>query len=156
MKISLGVAKCIAHIHSASGWKLFHGNISSSNVLVTADLQFHISDLGLTSLVSDPSKFSGKEGQKTRYMGMMSDVYNFGLLLFEMLTGKSTEELDDDAIGKGGCHYWQSPMMGLAEACVNENLKSSPCMDWVVRKLENISASEIQFNQSWGYGTGKV
>ncbi|XP_021621647.1 probable inactive receptor kinase At5g58300 isoform X2 [Manihot esculenta] len=56
VKICLGTARGIAHIHSAGGGKFIHGNIKSSNVLLTQD-QFHscISDFGLTPIMSYPS-----------------------------------------------------------------------------------------------------
>ena len=62
MKISLGVAKGIAHIHSISGGEFVHGNISSSNALVTADIQGRISNLTITSSVSDSFDHLGKIG----------------------------------------------------------------------------------------------
>lgn len=37
IKIALGAARGIAHIHSAGGGKFTHGNIKSSNVLLNQD-----------------------------------------------------------------------------------------------------------------------
>ncbi|KAF2306622.1 hypothetical protein GH714_019860 [Hevea brasiliensis] len=52
VKISLGAARGIAHIHSAGGGKIIHGNIKSSNVLLTLDLRGCISDFGLAPIMS--------------------------------------------------------------------------------------------------------
>ena len=97
MKILLGIAKGIAHIHSIMGWEFFHGNISSSNVLVTTDLQGRISDFAVTSFFCSSFKFFEKGYQppeviESRKLTQKSDVYSFGILLFEMLTGKSPLE----------------------------------------------------------------
>ncbi|KAI4331649.1 hypothetical protein MLD38_029814 [Melastoma candidum] len=95
LKISLGVAKGIAHIHSAGGGKFVHGNIKSSNVLLTPDLNGGISEFGLAPLIRTPAVpprnagYRAPEVIKTRKATQKSDVYSFGVLLLEMLTGKS-------------------------------------------------------------------
>lgn len=95
VKISLGTAKGITHIHSAGNGKFTHGNIKSSNVLLTQDLDGCISDFGLTPLVGFPSVPSRSAGYRapevieTRKFTQKSDVYSFGVLLLEMLTGKA-------------------------------------------------------------------
>lgn len=95
LKISLGSAKGIAHIHTEGGVKFTHGNIKSSNVLLTRDLDGCISDFGLTPLMNYISYkyrcagYRAPEVIETRKGTQKSDVYSFGVLLLEMLTGKS-------------------------------------------------------------------
>lgn len=95
LKISLGAAKGISHIHTEGGVKFTHGNIKSSNVLLTRDLDGCISDFGLTSLMNYISYkyrcagYRAPEVIETRKGTQKSDVYSFGVLLLEMLTGKS-------------------------------------------------------------------
>ncbi|KAK8663695.1 hypothetical protein V6N13_083502 [Hibiscus sabdariffa] len=95
VKICLGAAKGIAHLHSPGGGKSVHGNIKSSNVLLTQDMHGCISDFGLTSLMSSPTVpcrtvgYRAPELIETRKFTQSSDVYSFGVLLLEMLTGKA-------------------------------------------------------------------
>jgi len=95
VKISLGTAKGIAHIHSEGGVKFTHGNIKASNVLLTQDLTGRVSDYGLTSITNILSTNSRGIGYRapevieTRKVTHQSDVYSFGVLLLEMLTGRS-------------------------------------------------------------------
>ena len=98
LKISLGIAKALAHIHF-EGVKCIHGNIKSTNVLLTEDLEVCISDVGLTPLMSFPvtacmsqraTGYRAPEAIDIRKMTHKSDVYSFGVLLLEMLTGKIT------------------------------------------------------------------
>jgi serine/threonine protein kinase len=95
VKICLGTARGIAHIHSAGGGKFIHGNIKSSNVFLTQDLHGCISDFGLTPLMILPTVpprgagYRAPEVIETRKCTQKSDVYSFGVLLLEMLTGKS-------------------------------------------------------------------
>ncbi|KAK8275240.1 hypothetical protein V6Z11_D10G126000 [Gossypium hirsutum] len=95
LKICLGAAKGITHLHASGGGKFVHGNIKSSNVLLTQDLHGCISDFGLTSLMSSPTVpsravgYRAPEAIETRKFTQKSDVYSFGVLLLEMLTGKA-------------------------------------------------------------------
>ncbi|XP_041027573.1 LOW QUALITY PROTEIN: probable inactive receptor kinase At5g58300 [Juglans microcarpa x Juglans regia] len=95
VKICLGTARGIAHIHSAAGGKFIHGNIKSSNVFLTQDLHGSISDFGLTTLMvlpAVPPRSAGYRAPETiesRKCTQRSDVYSFGVLLLEMLTGKA-------------------------------------------------------------------
>lgn len=95
VKISLGIARGIAHLHSLGGPKFTHGNIKSSNVLLNQDLESGISDFGLTPLMNAPVTPSRSAGYRapevieTRKHTHKSDVYSFGVLLLEMLTGKA-------------------------------------------------------------------
>ncbi|KAK6943289.1 Leucine-rich repeat-containing N-terminal, plant-type [Dillenia turbinata] len=95
VKICLGTARGIAHVHSAGGGKFTHGNIKSSNVLLTQESQGCISDFGLTPIMNSPAVPSRSAGYRapevieTRKTTQKSDVYSFGVLLLEMLTGKA-------------------------------------------------------------------
>lgn len=95
LKISLGAARGIAHIHSEAGAKFTHGNIKSSNILLSRDHDGCISDIGLTSLMnlmatkSRGAGYRAPEMIETRKATQKSDVYSFGVLLLEMLTGKA-------------------------------------------------------------------
>ncbi|XP_021723305.1 probable inactive receptor kinase At5g58300 [Chenopodium quinoa] len=95
IKILLGAAKGIAHIHSAGGGKFTHGNIKSSNVFLSEDHNGCISDFGLAPLMSFPAVpprtagYRAPETIETRKTSQKSDVYSFGVLLLELLTGKT-------------------------------------------------------------------
>ncbi|KAG5081152.1 hypothetical protein AAZX31_02G222000 [Glycine max] len=98
IKISVGIARGIAHIHSVGGPKFTHGNVKSSNVLLNHDNDGCISDFGLTPLMNVPATPSRAAGYRapevieTRKHTHKSDVYSFGILLLEMLTGKAPQQ----------------------------------------------------------------
>ncbi|GMJ14315.1 hypothetical protein like AT5G58300 [Hibiscus trionum] len=95
MKIALGTARGIANIHTEGGGKCTHGNIKSSNVLLTDELEACVSDVGLAPLMNAPITTSRIVGYhapeviETRKVTQKSDVYSFGVLLLEMLTAKA-------------------------------------------------------------------
>lgn len=95
LKIALGAARGLAHIHSEGGAKHTHGNIKSSNILLNASLDGCFSDFGLSPMMNYiPVKYRvagyrAPEVIETRKVSQRSDVYSFGVVLLEMLTGKS-------------------------------------------------------------------
>lgn len=92
MKIAEDLAQGIAYIHQAS--KLIHGNLKSTNVLLGADFEACLTDYGLSVLADssedpDSSRYQAPETRKSsRNSTHKSDVYTFGVLLLELLTGK--------------------------------------------------------------------
>lgn len=110
----------MAYLHECSPRKFVHGAIKPSNILLDNDFQPHISDFGLSRLVTitgndQPSSSSAGfmggalpyfrsvqlersinyRAPEARVPGGRStqkwDVYSFGVLLLELLTGKSPE-----------------------------------------------------------------
>ncbi|GER26221.1 leucine-rich repeat protein kinase family protein [Striga asiatica] len=97
--IALGAARGVAHIHSR-GPTISHGNIKSSNVLLTKSYEARVSDFGLAQLSGPaalPNRVAGYRAPEVtdpRKVGQRADVYSFGVLLLELLTGKAEEGLD--------------------------------------------------------------
>ncbi|KAL3035053.1 hypothetical protein AAZX31_02G229200 [Glycine max] len=92
--IALGAARGIAYIHS-HGPTSSHGNIKSSNILLTKTFEARVSDFGLAYLAlptSTPNRVSGyraPEVTDARKISQKADVYSFGIMLLELLTGKA-------------------------------------------------------------------
>lgn len=95
VKILLGAARGVAHIHSAGGGRFTHGNVKSSNILLSEDLDGCVTDFGLAPLMSFPAVpprtagYRAPETIETRKITQKSDVYSFGVVLLELLTGKT-------------------------------------------------------------------
>ncbi|XWS48510.1 hypothetical protein CRYUN_Cryun13aG0084200 [Craigia yunnanensis] len=96
LKIAIGAARGIAHIHSKNNGKLVHGNIKASNFFLNSEGYGCVSDIGLAAVTSPmpPSVmraagYRAPEVTDTRKATHASDVYSFGVLLLELLTGKS-------------------------------------------------------------------
>ncbi|GMH04006.1 hypothetical protein Nepgr_005845 [Nepenthes gracilis] len=95
LKIAEDVAQGLSYVHQA--WRLVHGNLKSSNVLLGSDFEACITDYGLAALadsssLDDPNSLGYKapEIRKSSHHipTSKSDVYAFGVLLLELLTGK--------------------------------------------------------------------
>lgn len=104
-RIALGAARGIEYIHSR-GRDISHGNIKSSNILLTREYNAGVSDVGLAQLVSaTPSAnrivgYRAPEVTDARKISQKADVYSFGVLLLEILTGKAPSHgsANDDGV----------------------------------------------------------
>lgn len=99
-KIAFEVASGLEHLHSHN---LSHGNIKSNNILLTHGFQAFVSESGLIQLVSSSTpKLSGYRAPElidSRIASKEADVYSFGILVLELLTGKDpTVLLDEEGI----------------------------------------------------------
>eukprot|EP00257_Ricinus_communis_P022932 XP_015582794.1 protein STRUBBELIG-RECEPTOR FAMILY 2 [Ricinus communis] len=103
LNIALGVARALDYLHSTFCPPIAHGNIKASNVLLDEELKPRLCDCGiaiLRPLTSNSVKIKASEiavgdtGYTAPEHGepgtdnTKSDVYAFGVLLLELLTGR--------------------------------------------------------------------
>lgn len=98
-KISVGIAKGLDHLHSGLPKPTIHGNLKSKNVFLDQNCEPYISDFSLHHLLN-PSvgqemlEALATEGYKAPELIKMkeaceeNDIYSFGVILLELLTGK--------------------------------------------------------------------
>ncbi|KAL0744605.1 hypothetical protein Bca4012_086118 [Brassica carinata] len=92
--IALGAARAISYLHSRDS-TTSHGNIKSSNILLSNSYEAKVSDYGLAPIISStsaPNRIDGyraPEVTDARKISQKADVYSFGVLILELLTGKS-------------------------------------------------------------------
>ncbi|KAM1725742.1 hypothetical protein ACFX12_016613 [Malus domestica] len=102
LKLAAGSAEGLAFLHGCSKSKLFHGNLTSSNILVDRTGNACLADVGLQQLLPAPfssstSAYRAPElmvsNNKTpRKFTQKCDVYSFGVVLLEILTGRMAAE----------------------------------------------------------------
>ncbi|XAR65984.1 Non-specific serine/threonine protein kinase [Bertholletia excelsa] len=101
MKIAKGIARGLLHLHTQLN--LIHGNLTSSNVLLDEAAVAKIADYGLSRLMTAAANsnviataaalgYRAPELSKLKKANTKTDVYSLGVILLELLTGKSPAE----------------------------------------------------------------
>jgi serine/threonine protein kinase len=101
MNIAIGVARGLNHLHSQEN--IIHGNLTSSNVLLDEQTNAHIADFGLSRLMTAAANtnviatagtlgYRAPELSKLKNASTKTDVYSLGVIILELLTGKSPGE----------------------------------------------------------------
>ncbi|KAG9155300.1 hypothetical protein Leryth_021715 [Lithospermum erythrorhizon] len=153
--IILEIAKGLAHLHRL---KIIHYNMKSSNILIDCSGEAKVGDFGLARLLPTLDRYilSSKIQSAMGYMAPefacqtvkiteKCDVYGFGVLTLEIVTGKKpVEYMEDDVMVL--CDMVRGALeKGRAEECVDSKLIGNFVVEEVIPviKLGLICASQV-------------
>ncbi|XP_051138940.1 receptor protein kinase-like protein ZAR1 [Andrographis paniculata] len=91
LRIAQDVARALAHIHDCGPRKHVHGSVKSTKILLDENLKPYLSGFGLSRLVPSSSSMNAIAPEARAAAPTMTqkcDVYSFGILLSEILTGR--------------------------------------------------------------------
>ncbi|CAH9074353.1 unnamed protein product [Cuscuta epithymum] len=173
MKIALHAAKGLEYLHEKANPPVIYRDLKSSNILIDEKYNAKLSDFGLAKLgpmggkshvstrVMGTYGYCAPEYQRTGQLTVKSDVYTFGVVLLELITGKraifTTKCGNDQMLVKWAEPITQDPSRhseladpnlkgnfpkkGLSQAvavavmCLNEDPALRPMMSDVVTAL---------------------
>ncbi|XP_038886859.1 probable serine/threonine-protein kinase PIX13 [Benincasa hispida] len=178
LKIAIGAARGLAFLHT-SDKQVIYRDFKASNILLDGSYTAKLSDFGLAKLGPSESKshlttrvmgthgYAAPEYVTTGHLYVKSDVYGFGVVLIEMLTG--LRALDENRpTGQENLVDWIKPYLSerrklknvmdfrlegkypsrsayqvaqLALQCIEQEQKNRPSMKEVVETLEQIETA---------------
>ncbi|XP_011082139.1 probable serine/threonine-protein kinase PBL15 [Sesamum indicum] len=175
LKIAIGAAKGLAFLHGAEK-PVIYRDFKTSNILLDSDFNAKLSDFGLAKMGPEGSNthvttrvmgtygYAAPEYVSTGHLTTKSDIYSFGVVLLELLTGrramekirpKSEQNLVDWArpylSSSRRLRCIMDPRLGgqysvkgakemglLALQCVSLNPKDRPKMPAIIETLESL------------------
>ncbi|KAK3032863.1 hypothetical protein RJ639_037040 [Escallonia herrerae] len=104
MNIVMGITRGLCFLHIQEN--IIHGNLTSSNILLDEKNNPTIADVGLSRLMTDAANtnviatagtlgYRAPELTKLKNASTKTDVYSLGVIILELLTGKSPSEGTD-------------------------------------------------------------
>ncbi|PWA90232.1 protein kinase-like domain, Concanavalin A-like lectin/glucanase domain protein [Artemisia annua] len=184
LEICLGLANALSYIHydEPRDFSIIHRKIDSETVLLNDNLEPKLSDFELSMKVAaterhlsfDTDKVSSRDGyadptyEKTKSAHHKSDIYSFGIVMFELLCGRKAV-INDDQDNKylasvAVTHYREKKLdeiidwglwnqmdsqsvdifAEIAYDCLNEERLQRPNIDEIVMRLERALELQIE------------
>ncbi|XP_050380220.1 receptor-like serine/threonine-protein kinase ALE2 isoform X2 [Argentina anserina] len=158
IKIALGSARGLAYLHEDSNPRVIHCDFKASNILLEYDFTPKVSDFGLARAALEEGKrqisthvmgtfgYLAPEYAMTGHLLVKSDVYSYGVVLLELLTGRKPVDLSQPS-GQENLVGWARPLLtsqeGL-ESIIDPALKSEMITWDSVTKVAAIASMCIQ------------
>ncbi|XP_031094745.1 receptor-like serine/threonine-protein kinase ALE2 isoform X2 [Ipomoea triloba] len=174
VKIALGAARGLAYLHEDSSPRVIHRDFKSSNILLEHDFTPKVSDFGLARTAFDEENrhistrvmgtfgYVAPEYAMTGHLLVKSDVYSYGVVLLELLTGRKPVDMSlppgqENLVSwarpflttKEGLEFIVDPSLGpdfpvdsitkvaaIASMCVQPEVSHRPFMGEVVQALK--------------------
>ncbi|TYH03753.1 hypothetical protein ES288_A09G244400v1 [Gossypium darwinii] len=156
-KIILGTAKGLAHLHHSFRPPIIHYNIKPSNILLDENYNPKISDFGLARLLTKlenhviSNRFQSALGYVAPELACQNlrvnekcDVFGFGMLILELVTGRRPVEYGEDNVVILSDHVRVSVEQGNVLDCVDLSMGDYPEDEvFPVLKLALVCTSQI-------------
>ncbi|XP_018502532.2 probable inactive receptor-like protein kinase At3g56050 [Pyrus x bretschneideri] len=161
LRIAMGMAYCLEYMHQLKP-PVVQKNLQSSSVYLTEDYAAKISDFTFLSGVTTAKMGSvDKKLHDSMSTDPESNVYSFGVVLFEMITGRIPYSVENGSLEDWASHYLKgdkslreivdptlnsfqeeelSELFRVIKDCVHPDRKQRPTMTEIAGRLKEITA----------------
>ncbi|XP_060212143.1 probable LRR receptor-like serine/threonine-protein kinase At1g07550 [Lycium barbarum] len=105
LEIALDCARGLLFLHLYPQGSIVHRDIKPANILLSASFEAKLSDFGLSKIINIGHSYASSEVrgtfgyvdpeyQKNRHVNSYGDVYSFGIVLLQLLSGQRVINLD--------------------------------------------------------------
>ena len=145
MSIGLDVARALNYLHQMQPDPIIHRDISSANVLLEplplSRWRAKVTDYGSVNLQQqletvgpgNPT-YAAPEANDPRLQSPKMDIFSFGILLIEMLTGELPPS-DERHLLMGTIRHRR--LLALIERCLNQRRENRPSASDIISELEH-------------------
>ena len=142
--ISLDVARALSYLHQMKPDPIVHRDISSANVLLEPLLppnqwRAKVTDYGSVNLVRQLNTenpggpaYAAPEANNPRLQSPKMDIYSFGALVLEMLTGHLPSPEDRPELL---CQVHHEQLLRLIRRCLSERIEDRPNASIIISEL---------------------
>ncbi|KAK7306806.1 hypothetical protein VNO77_44765 [Canavalia gladiata] len=146
LKVAIGTARGLKYLH---GNNIIHGNLKPSNILLTHDFEPQIGDFSFGKVKPELKKsskdksvrnsgYTAPEYQENGKLSNKIDVYSFGVILLELITGRRAM---DKLPGGKSLVGWAKPLLGgkrypqLVDSKISNSYEDEKLL-WLVQVTE--------------------
>ncbi|GJU73450.1 kinase-like domain, phloem protein 2-like protein [Tanacetum coccineum] len=137
IKVCLDIAHGLNYIHTNTDQdkqKIIHRDIKSANILLGDNWKAKIADFGLSkfhpadqdastfnaSTIAGTNTYLDPEYEKSGKLNKKSDIYSFGVVLFEILTGRLAYDFDSGIAPIARHHFEKGTLMEIVDHKIKE------------------------------------
>ncbi|CAH8392590.1 unnamed protein product [Eruca vesicaria subsp. sativa] len=159
-KVALGIADAIAYLHNGTEQCVVHRDIKPSNILLSSKKIPKLCDFGLATWTAAPSVpflcktvkgtfgYLAPEYFQHGKISDKTDVYAFGVVLLELITGR--KPIEPRSSGEGNLVVWAKPLLDRGIEAIEELLdprlrctrKNSVYMERMIRAAASCVINE--------------